>query len=792
MLFRFLSSEVFFLVATVVAVSASLSDVIIRSALQNAAVDCQSCLGLLTSLKPVAQLGDDALITQLTGICIQLGAASPDVCAGVVAGAGPVLGQDLRRINTTGPTAEKLCDALMGVCASKAVTPFTVHFPKPPPAYPKVFKSRGRTPFRVVHLSDVHIDHEYTPGSEANCTKPICCRDFADSPAVPTLPAGPNGNSHCDSPVSLADSMLAAVESLKPKFSIFTGDVVDRAVWLVNQSGVSADLREFNAEMASKLSAPIFPPLVSAAFLLLLGDTSPVNLFARSTSHTANNSQWVFDIQSAGWEQWIKQSAASQVDHHSGSYSALVSGTNLRIMAVNTQYWYIQNFWLYDSDVVQPDPNGIIAFMVEQLQAAEDAGERVWIIGHIPLGTADTVVDQSNYYDQVLQRYKNTIAAQFFGHTHRDGFQIAYSNYSDQTAHTAVSAALIGPALTPTSGNPAFKFYDIDPDTFEVMDSSIFFTNASDAHFQVNPKWSLYYSARQTYGPLVNLPKSEPLSPAFWHNLTEVFAVNETAFQMYNTFLSRGSAVGACDDACRNTTICDIRAFRSENNCDLPTPGFSLRRRSASGGISQASDSDACEGTGIARIFSRMAGAGRGLETDRTAIEYDLRTVRGGLEVDATAIEFDVRRQVGGGLETDATAIEYDVRTVGGLETDATAIEYDVRTVGGGGLETDVTVEYDVRMVRRGLETALMGRGGGLETDAMANEYDVCTVRGGGGLETDATAIECELRKMRRRLDAMVGRGGELEPDATAVRMLREALETAIVRARNGEGSRWM
>jgi hypothetical protein len=45
---------------------------------------------------------------------------------------------------------------------------------------------------------------------------------------------------------------------------------------------------------------------------------------------------------------------------------------------------------------------------------------------------------------------------------------------------------------------------------------------------------------------------------------------------------------------------------------------------------------------------------------------------------------------------------------------------------------------------------------------------------------------------MRRRLDAMVGRGGELEPDATAVRMLREALETAIVRARNGEGSKWM
>ncbi|KAJ7472599.1 sphingomyelin phosphodiesterase [Mycena latifolia] len=571
---------------------------VIRVALSQATVDCPSCLGLLTSLKPVALSGDDALITQLTGLCIQLGAADPDVCAGVVQGAGPVLGQDLRQINTTGPTAEKLCAALMGVCFSKTVTPFTVQFPKPAPAHPKIFKSRGRAPFRVVHLSDVHIDRQYTPGSEANCTKPICCRDFSDSPTTPTLPAGPNGNSHCDSPVPLADSMLEAVERLNPKFSIFTGDVAERVVWLVNQSDVSTDLHDFNAEMASKLSAPIFPSLGNH-------DTSPVNLFARSTSNTANNSQWVFDIQSTGWERWIKESAAAQVDHHSGSYSALVSGTNLRIMAVNTQYWYKQNFWLYDSEVVQPDPNGIIAFMVDQLQAAEDAGERVWIIGHIPIGGGDITVDQSNYYDQVLQRYKNTIAGQFFGHTHRDNFQIAYSNYSDQTAQTAVSAALIGPALTPNSGNPAFKVYEIDPDTFEVLDASVIFTNASDAHFQVNPKWSLYYSARETYGPLVGLAPSAPLSPAFWHNLTQVFETNDTAFQLYNTFMTRGGAVGACDATCKNTTICDLRAFRAENNCDIPTPGFSLRRRDGSA----SHESDACEGTGISGILANMVAA---------------------------------------------------------------------------------------------------------------------------------------------------------------------------------------
>ncbi|KAJ6517990.1 sphingomyelin phosphodiesterase [Mycena vitilis] len=583
---------IFLAVNLLVAFATGLSTSALLSAVQNAD-DCPSCLSLLAAFQSIALTGDDAFITSFTSLCIGLGAADPDVCTGLIAREGPILANDLRQISPTGQTAEKLCDALLGMCVTHPINPFNVTFPKPPPAHPKVFISRGRPPVRVVHLSDVHIDRMYTVGAEANCTKSICCRDFDDSPPTPSVPAGPNGNSHCDSPVSLADSMLEEIEHLNPRFSIFTGDVVEGATWLVDQPEVTADLAAFNAEMALKLSAPIFPAIGN--------DSAPVNAFARTTSNTANNSQFVFDTQSAGWGKWIGPNASSQVDHISGSYTAKVPGMDLRIISVNTQFWYKQNFWLYDSDVIQPDPNGIIAFMVEALQAAEDAGDRAWIIGHIPLGKEDTLVDQSNYYDQVLQRYKNTIAGQFFGHSHKDQFEIAYSNYSEQTAQNAVSVALIGPALTPTSGNPAFKFYDIDPDTFEVMDASVFFTNISDPTFQVRPKWALFYSARETYGPLVGLSAKEPLSPAFWHNLTEVFTANDTAFQIFNTLMSRDGAVTACDADCANTTICDMRAFRSENNCDTPAGGFSLRKRA-----NMVHESDECEGMGLSHILSRM------------------------------------------------------------------------------------------------------------------------------------------------------------------------------------------
>lgn len=81
-------------------------------------------------------------------------------------------------------------------------------------------------------------------------------------------------------------------------------------------------------------------------------------------------------------------------------------------------------------------------------------------------------------------------------------------------------------------------------------------------------QWGLYYSARDAYGPLVpSLGQNDSLSPSFWHNVTEAFSSNDTAFQTYNTFMSRGLKVPACDADCKKTTICGLQAMRAEDNC---------------------------------------------------------------------------------------------------------------------------------------------------------------------------------------------------------------------------------
>lgn len=130
--------------------------------------------------------------------------------------------------------------------------------------------------------------------------------------------------------------------------------------------------------------------------------------------------------------------------------------------------------------------------------------------------------------------------------------------------------------------------------------------------------WNLYYSARDTYGPLVGLADGEPLDAVFWHKVTEAFEANDTAFQQYQTFTTRGVGVKPCNLTCKAGVICDLRTMRSEDSCvsfslaccehsvinsmqDL-TPKVQLQ-----GGIMlNSSHGDHCEGMNIRHITSNI------------------------------------------------------------------------------------------------------------------------------------------------------------------------------------------
>ncbi|GAA6037470.1 hypothetical protein JCM8097_008204 [Rhodosporidiobolus ruineniae] len=605
-----------------------------------AAISCATCIGLLAPLKALANVGDDAFVETFVGFCTKLGIEDEDVCLGAVGSQAPILAHDLRSIALASPAAKSFCSTVFGLCPLQKTREHTVQLTaaperavgeeeweavmagrervrverakkgrrsgeegeKEPARVRRRWESKGRPPFKVVHISDVHVDREYTEGAATDCSKVICCREYGPHSVGEGVlhPAGKFGHKKCDAPPALVDSMFGAIEQYAGDraFTIFTGDVVESAVWAVEEENVSEDLRLWHEDLRVR-HANSTPAVVAASQGLLVAprrkkvppsypafgnhDIAPVNAFPRSSPSSPSvptAAQWVFDLTARDWARWIGREAAEQVRTKSGCWSRVHEGTRLKVVSVNTGYWYKQNFWLYDSDIPVWDPNGILTWLAEELDQAERDGLRVWIIGHMPPGKVDAMRDQSNYLNQILQRYHTTIAAHFYGHSHVDEFEVDYSDYKNRTAEKANGVAFIGGAVTPTSGNPVFRVYDVDPDTYEVMDFTPYYANKTSPTYQNSPDWKPYYSARQSYNSWLDPPHPDEasLNATFWHRVTEVFEKNETAFQLFNTRLSRGGKIEDCSGPiCRQHTVCMLRSMRSEDNCAVIQPGLSFK-----------------------------------------------------------------------------------------------------------------------------------------------------------------------------------------------------------------------
>lgn len=130
----------------------------------------------------------------------------------------------------------------------------------------------------------------------------------------------------------------------------------------------------------------------------------------------------------------------------------------------------------FSINTTNPDVSGTFKFVIEELQAAEDAGERVWLFGHVLSGWDGTnpIANPTNLFYQIVDRYSpHVIANVFFGHTHEDELMIYYANNATvQTSDTALMSGWIGPSVTPlTNLNSGFRMYEVDTGNFEVYEA---------------------------------------------------------------------------------------------------------------------------------------------------------------------------------------------------------------------------------------------------------------------------------------------------------------------------------
>ncbi len=79
---------------------------------------------------------------------------------------------------------------------------------------------------KILHLTDIHLDLNYTENASVVCSFPICCHIQDGFPESDLSKAKPFGNIRCDTPMKLFDSFLDHIQSEMKDIDavIITGD----------------------------------------------------------------------------------------------------------------------------------------------------------------------------------------------------------------------------------------------------------------------------------------------------------------------------------------------------------------------------------------------------------------------------------------------------------------------------------------------------------------------------------------------------------------------------------------
>lgn len=93
------------------------------------------------------------------------------------------------------------------------------------------------------HFSDLHLDLEYMPTSEASCPDPICCRaDSHHGDEALIREAGPFGDYRCDLPLNSAQLAFESINDFSMQGSglsmhLFSGDILPHDIWQAASRG---------------------------------------------------------------------------------------------------------------------------------------------------------------------------------------------------------------------------------------------------------------------------------------------------------------------------------------------------------------------------------------------------------------------------------------------------------------------------------------------------------------------------------------------------------------------------
>ncbi|XP_037774487.1 LOW QUALITY PROTEIN: sphingomyelin phosphodiesterase-like [Penaeus monodon] len=361
---------------------------------------CSTCsVGVAQIIQEVENgAAPEAIAGQLTDLCVALGVATLNVCQHFFALAEPQLHWIILNRHITGKDACGMLFVGFGCETDNPERVWEVSLPDTPkpPIQPPTLPEPGSPVMRVLHLADTHFDPFYKPGSNAECDDVFyCCREESGPPERPEAAAGHWGDYRfCDAPKWLLQEMYSHIANTHQDidFIVWTGDLIPHNLWNTTREG-NLDVTRQAIQMVkdSFPGIPVFPAIGNH-------ESHPVNAFPQPYIENEFDISWLYDEISALWATWLPADVAASVTY-SAFYSTLIK-PGLRILSINTNYCYSFNWWLLFDDV---DPAAELAWMAQELQRAEDAGEKAYVVSHTA-GHRDCSKTWSHQYNRIVHR----------------------------------------------------------------------------------------------------------------------------------------------------------------------------------------------------------------------------------------------------------------------------------------------------------------------------------------------------------------------------------------------------
>jgi sphingomyelin phosphodiesterase len=423
--------------------------------------------------------------------------------------------------------------------------------------------------YNILHLSDIHYDDKYIVGSYSNCMqgklKLRCCTKT--SIPITNDHAGYFGDQNCDSPGNLIDGTFEWIrDNIINDFDIiiYTGDDYTHHDLSQSKEG-SIQSIEF----------------ITNKFIEYFPNKTVINTLGNHAGHPVDQlsplelSDWLLDPVTDLWSHWIKDENALKTLRYGGYYKYDLNNdlsTNIQIVSLNSLYYDKNNLMIKH----ETDPKEQFQWFSETVKNAFNENKKLWVIGHIFPGNGQANSEFTYNYQQLVSTYSSVFLNHFWGHSHKDQFNIMYgsllegfgkenntwnSNVSDITGIN-----FIAPSIVPSNSNPAFRIYNLD-NNMKVRNYNEYYMDLIDANEQMKVEYKLLYNFMDAYDVTEGTYEKQ------LYDLSDRMIFDNDLFQDYMTYYhsniySRKCREG-CYDLCKATEICKIKFILEDeiNTC---------------------------------------------------------------------------------------------------------------------------------------------------------------------------------------------------------------------------------